>query len=55
MGVNALVRVMIMANDVIEIHRLFHTWPLEKFARICPKVGIVDYPTPVTLEMQMID
>ena len=55
MRVNAVVAVVVMPNDVIEINRLGDTGPLVQFARKRPKVAEIDKSRPIAFEMKMID
>src|SRR6056297_4332330 len=53
--VHRLVAVVIMAHDMVEIHRLAHAGPLVEFADIAPEVGVIDDAPAVALEMQVVD
>src|SRR6056297_4203018 len=53
--VYGLMAVMVMARDMVEIHRLRHTRPLVEFADVGPERGVVDDPLAVALEMPVID
>ena len=47
--------VVVVPHDVVEVDRRRDTRPLVQFSGIGPKVGIVDDPLPVALEVQVID
>lgn len=54
-GVNHVVAIMVVAYDMVEMHRVINIGDLVQFARICPDVGVIDNPLAVAFKMQVID
>ena len=55
MRVDGVVTVVIVAHDMVHVHRLCHAGPLEQLARVGPQVWVIVDPLSVTFEMQVID
>lgn len=54
-GVNRIMAVMVVADDMIHIHRLGDALNLIELARIGPKIRIIYNALAVAFEMQVID
>ena len=53
-GVNCLVAIVVMAYDVIHVHRFCNMGNLIQFPRIGPKVREIDDPLSITFEVEVI-
>ena len=55
MGVNHIVAIVIVAHDMVKMHRFRDLGDLIQFARVRPDIGVISDPLTIAFKVQMID